>query len=511
MIKDILTVLISLLITSGIAAVSDSSHKLIIIAVDGMGGQYTDQTPTPFLDQIAENGAHTIDMQNVLPVLSGPNWAAMLTGSYPSVNKVTNNYNLKRNAVETVFTAYRKKYPKGTMWAIYEWSKLEHLLKESDNFQINKSVKNGRAVPKAIGYMKRKKYQPDFLFLHLDFVDHAGHIRKGGWGSMLYLNAVTKADSQIGDLINAVEKYGSPDETIFIVTADHGGFEKVHYNKKGGGWDNYVTRSVPFYIKGPTIKEGHKITEYVRIWDVASTAARIFNLDLPKDWVSQPVSSAFKDEDKTPAENPVLYGAISTNDYSEIYNNKDTGAVTELSFWEPKIKNKSVYYITQTAVTHYNQPKTESIVFSEDDSLVLKKPIGYELISLFKKKRENGHEEKPPTVLYWRPIPPAGFTCVSDIATIYDTENFDPKTFDPYEIPQPVKPYFRCIKTSLLKKGEFNKIWTDVKSEGEFDITVWNGIDSDSDIPTYGFRVRRSSYKFDFGYNIFYNLKKQSH
>ena len=66
--------------------------------------------------------------------------------------------------------------------------------------------------------------QPDLLFLHLDFVDHAGH--GDGWGGSEYLQAISRADEQIGRLFDAARKADS--NTYFFVIADHGGYETNH-------------------------------------------------------------------------------------------------------------------------------------------------------------------------------------------------------------------------------------------------------------------------------------------
>jgi len=79
----------------------------------------------------------------------------------------------------------------------------------------------------AISYKKEEK--PDFLFIHMDHIDHAGH--QHGHGSSHYNESVTKADKLIGEILQASKDAGTFDDTIFIISADHGGVGTKH----GGG------------------------------------------------------------------------------------------------------------------------------------------------------------------------------------------------------------------------------------------------------------------------------------
>jgi len=135
----------------------------------------------------------------------------------------------------------------------------------------------------AIKFLDAKK--PTFLFAHLDHVDHAGH--QIGWFSEEYFAAVRGADKLIGERVAAIKQAGLENDTIILITADHGGAGKKH----GGATMGAI--EIPWIIAGPSIKPGHVITAPVNTYDTAPTLAKIFGLTPPTCWIARPVRSAF--------------------------------------------------------------------------------------------------------------------------------------------------------------------------------------------------------------------------
>lgn len=82
------------------------------------------------------------------------------------------------------------------------------------------------------------KLLSSFTFIHLDTIDSAGyvlgcwtpialtsHIRhKFGWGTPQYYNAITEADTLIGNIMKRAEL----GDAIVVVVADHGGLGRQH-------------------------------------------------------------------------------------------------------------------------------------------------------------------------------------------------------------------------------------------------------------------------------------------
>ena len=139
------------------------------------------------------------------------------------------------------------------------------------------------AMNRAIDFVKQRK--STFTFVHMDHVDHADH--QSGWGSPEYLHAVEHADQLIGRMWTALTESGIADNTILMVTADHGG------KGKGHGGDTMEEIEIPWIIVGPGVRIGHELTVPVNQYDTAATIAYVFGLTPPKSWIARPVVAAF--------------------------------------------------------------------------------------------------------------------------------------------------------------------------------------------------------------------------
>ena len=88
--------------------------------------------------------------------------------------------------------------------------------------------------------------------------------------------------------MQAVIDAGIYDDTIFIVTSDHGGIGTGHGGKT---MDEMET---PFIIAGKGIKKGAVITDSMMQFDTASTLAHIFRIRQPQVWIGRPMMQVFK-------------------------------------------------------------------------------------------------------------------------------------------------------------------------------------------------------------------------
>ena len=94
-------------------------------------------------------------------------------------------------------------------------------------------------------------------------------------------------DVLIGRLIEALKQAGIYDDTIIILTADHGGKDKGH------GGKSLLDMEHPFIICGKGIRQGMEIREPMMQYDTAATLAYIFALPTPLSWVGRPLLSVF--------------------------------------------------------------------------------------------------------------------------------------------------------------------------------------------------------------------------
>ncbi len=274
----------------------DSIKHVLVIGVDGMSPDGIQQAQTPHIDRLRTEGAYTYQARAVLPTSSSPNWASMIMGAGPEQHGITSNawarndFTLPSNAGDekgffpTIFTLLHDQRPEAEVGAIYHWKDFGRLF-DSTHVTYNQAPASEEATAAvAAQYIKDKK--PSFCFVHLDHVDGAGHSK--GHGSPAYYEAVSKADSLIGQLLSALEAADIQESTLVIVTADHGGLGFGH----GGESPEEVL--IPFILWGKSVKKGYSISSPVNTYDNAVTAAFALQLDIPLAWIGRPVKEAFQ-------------------------------------------------------------------------------------------------------------------------------------------------------------------------------------------------------------------------
>ncbi len=276
------------------AAVTGVQH-VVVIGLDGMGGRGVARADTPNMHALMHSGAWTLKARSVMPSSSSPNWASMIMGAGPDRHGVTSNdWQPYRHEVDpvavgsggifpTIFGVMRDQRPDAVMGVFHDWDGFGRLL-ETNAPNVLRHVKDALETSvAAIDYLK--KARPNFLFLHFDGIDHAGH--GFGWTSVQYDKEVAMVDSLIGAILQAIDDAGMTDSTIVLVTADHGGVGTRH------GGDTPQEREIPWIIRGPGVVSGHHLQQTVNTFDTAATIAYIFGLTPPDCWVGKPVLEAF--------------------------------------------------------------------------------------------------------------------------------------------------------------------------------------------------------------------------
>jgi len=131
------------------------------------------------------------------------------------------------------------------------------------------------------------KRAANLMYLHIDDVDEAGH--SYGWGTPMWYETVQSVDLMVGDLMKSLDTAGILNETLVILTADHGGEAQSHGNT------DELCMNVPIYVQGPGVKHGYEIPVprtatkglNVRNMDVAATLVNALGFSLPKYWIGR--------------------------------------------------------------------------------------------------------------------------------------------------------------------------------------------------------------------------------
>lgn len=297
--KSILLVISCLLLILNAAdAAKWKAKHVIFIGLDGWGSYSVEKAEMPTVKRLMSEGAYTLKKRTVLPSSSAVNWASMFMGAGPELHGYTEWGSQKPELPSREISHYgifptfwgllRDSDPNAEIGYIYEWEGMYFLadIKAMNYYEEIKDRKNDPSITakKAVEYIKKSK--PNFLGVIFDNPDGIGHSK--GHDTPEYYKVLKELDSYIGQIVDAAKDAGILEETIFIITSDHGGINKGH------GGKTMEEMETPFIISGKNIKKNPEFNESMMQFDVAPTIAYIFNLKTPQVWIGRPMKQVFK-------------------------------------------------------------------------------------------------------------------------------------------------------------------------------------------------------------------------
>ncbi len=272
---------------------------VLVIGIDGLGPIGIKEAETPHLDQLIAQGAHSFTARAVMPTSSAPNWASMIMGAGPEQHGIVANppWLPKQERFDpvvtgpegkqfpTMFAVMRAQRPDAVLAVVHDWDGFFTLLeRKALDVLINGKGEEDTAT-QAVGVIAA--HRPDLMFVHLDNVDHALHGE--GFATPAYFAEVEKADRLVGELLDALDTAGIRDETLVIVTADHGGNGRSH----GGNTNDEIT--IPWIVQGPGVPAGVDLSGVpINTFDTAATVLHVLGLEAPRAWIGRPVLEAFE-------------------------------------------------------------------------------------------------------------------------------------------------------------------------------------------------------------------------
>ena len=257
---------------------------VFLIGLDGWGsyGFENENFNMPTIKELMNNGSYTLQALNVMPSISLPNWSSMLMGTSPNITGYWTNKPSKavpkfadiHGLYPSIFTLLKEQRPQCKVAFFYEWRE-NGTLCPNRVIDTKRYIKNlSKDISIVTNYIKTEK--PNFCTIIIDEPDHVGH--SIGHDTQAYYEELNRLDGLIAQIIQSIKDSGIWDDSIIILSSDHGGIGKGH------GGDTDLEREIPFIISGKNIKEKTKISQNVMIYDIAPTIAHIFELETPLFW-----------------------------------------------------------------------------------------------------------------------------------------------------------------------------------------------------------------------------------
>lgn len=275
------------------------AKHVVLIAIDGWGAYSVPKAEKiPNIRSFMEQGCYTLKERSVLPSSSAINWASMFTGAATEVHGYT-EWNSRtpeipspvvneRGVFPTIFSLLHEQEPESVTGCLFEWEGIKYLIDSAAVDYVAQSFHYDEQ-PDELCRMAEEyivQEQPTFVAVCFDQLDHTGHAE--GHDTPAYYATLERLDGYVGRIVEATRRAGTYDNTIFILTADHGGREKTH------GGKSLLEMQIPFIIAGKNVKQGGAFREVMMQYDTAATIAYIFGLEQPQAWTGRPMKQVFK-------------------------------------------------------------------------------------------------------------------------------------------------------------------------------------------------------------------------
>jgi predicted AlkP superfamily pyrophosphatase or phosphodiesterase len=262
------------------------AKHVIIVSEDGLRPDALMHVRPPAHLALMARGAYSLAARTIRQASTLPAHAAMLSGFDVDAHGLDwNSWKPERGYIHvpTIFDA--AEHAGMGAAAFVGKRKLEHIAHPGS---VDVFSRPGyfckKVVAEAARYFVEKK--PQVEFVHFSDPDDRGHA--DGWMSDAQLAAIRRSDECLGTLVDAVGAAGLAEETLFILSADHGGHG---HNHSGGSIKE--DRLIPWLAWGPGVRAGHRITAPISTVDTAATALWALGYPPPPGLVGRPVKEAF--------------------------------------------------------------------------------------------------------------------------------------------------------------------------------------------------------------------------
>lgn len=249
------------------------THRVVFVLIDALRDDTSHKMVVmPFLNQLRTQGAWAT-VHSRTPSYSEPGYTVLMTGAWPDISDgpaMNLDYaDIPTWTQDNIFSAAHRA---GLKTAVSGYNWFEKLIPQdavNDSFYTPGEDKAADidVVNAALPWLKAGNNQ--FVLIHIDQVDYAGH-HEGGPRSPNWDAAATRADDLLKQIVSSLDL---KQDTI-IVVSDHG-----QIDRGGHGGQDPIVLLEPFVLAGAGVKPGQYPD--VQQVDVAPTVAAFLGLNIP--------------------------------------------------------------------------------------------------------------------------------------------------------------------------------------------------------------------------------------
>ncbi len=276
------------------AQAAPRARHVVIVSFDGGNPTVMRQSAMPTVIAMWREGAGTWNATTIFPSATLMSHASMLTGVEPTRHGIFWNDWWEAKGPVKVPTVFGAAKAHGLTTALFAGKPKFRHLDVPGTLDVFALPGKAAAVAEAAA-AHIVEHRPALCFVHLTDTDSTGHTY--GWGSAEQKRAFADEDAAVAVLRRAVEKAGIARDTVFLLTADHGGHDKTH------GSADPADMTIPWIAWGAGVRRGVDLAGPVRTYDTAATALWLLGVPLPPGFQGRPVTEAFA-PDRRPAPRP---------------------------------------------------------------------------------------------------------------------------------------------------------------------------------------------------------------
>ncbi|MFH1418787.1 MAG: sulfatase-like hydrolase/transferase [Planctomycetota bacterium] len=272
------------------------SPNVLLISMDTTRADYlgcygNTTVRTPHIDRLAKEGTTFLQCSPAAPITL-PSHSSMMTGTYPPVHGVRDNagYHLHANNLTLAEAVHTAGYFTAAEVACFVLNREFGLDQGFDHYHDKYSdsqtgtpetatskvtYRRGATITDGVlAVLREQVKEPFFIFAHY-FDPHQPYEPPEPFRhqySEPYQGELAYADAQIGRLIEGLDELGFGENTLVVLTGDHGEGRWQHGEETHANFIYDTTMLVPLIFRCPgLIPSGRRVPAQVRVVDIAPT------------------------------------------------------------------------------------------------------------------------------------------------------------------------------------------------------------------------------------------------
>jgi hypothetical protein len=250
------------------------TRRVVFVLIDALRDDTSHKTDVmPFLNQLRSQGAWAT-VHSRTPSYSAPGYSVLMTGAWPDVSdgpamNPNDGEQARTWTQDNLFSAAHRAGLKTAVSGYFWFQGLipQQYVDASFYTQGEDKAADVNVVNAALPWLKSGDYQ--FVLIHIDQVDYAGH-NEGGPQSPNWDASATRSDGLLKQIVATLDL---KQDTV-LVTSDHG-----QIDRGGHGGQDPIVLLEPFVLVGAGVKPGGYPD--IQMVDHAPTVAALLGLNIP--------------------------------------------------------------------------------------------------------------------------------------------------------------------------------------------------------------------------------------